>query len=167
LLDIPRISDPACNAQVILEWGLSYDDFYREAKELIEQHWEEVGSHKEILRLNPDHDRYKALELIGALHILTARIGGIIAGYFFVLITQHPRDKSKTLAADDIIYSAPQYRSMMLGPRLLREALRYISEKNVDIVFFREKTRRKNGGYLRRYGFEPHELVSAKVLRKG
>lgn len=148
-----------------LTWGTRYDDFIAEAWPLIRAHWNEVGSHRDVLRLDPDHERYRALEKVGALHILTARLDGKIIGYMFVLVTRHPRDRGAIAATDDVIYAAPQYRRHHVGAKMLREALRRVEELGVNIVFFREKAWRHGGGYLERYRFHKQEMVYAKVLK--
>lgn len=151
---------------ITLSWGLPYDDFLEEAWPLIRAHWSEVGSHRDVLRLNPDHNRYRALERAGALNILTACLDGKLVGYMFVIISAHPRDRDAKAATDDIIYAMPTHRRLLIGPKMIAEALRYIEEKGVHIVFFREKSWRHGGGYLERYGFKPQETVYAKILRE-
>ena len=149
---------------VELIWGTPYESFIAEAAPMTLEHWSEVGSHRSVLRFNPNHDVYRALDRAGRLHILVARVDGQLAGYLFVITAPHPRDQQATLAKDDIFYAAPRYRRLRLGPLMIASALEYLRGRAV-IVFFTEKLRRKNGGYLRRFGFEPQEQTWAKVLR--
>lgn len=152
--------------EISYQWGMRYDAFISEAWPLIEAHWNEVGSHRDILSLDPDHERYRKLEQIGALHILTARHGKRLVGYFFVLTVQHPRDRGALAGHDDVIYVTPEYRPRFVGARLIEHALERLDNLGCNIVFFREKAWRHGGGYLKRYGFSPHETVWAKVLRR-
>ena len=152
---------------IVLEWGMPYDDFIAEAWPLIRAHWHQVGSNRDILRLDPDHDVYRALESKKRLHILTARDGAAMAGYMFVLTIPHARDKSAMVGRNDIIYVDPKYRRHMVGPRMIEEALRHLESLGVDIVLYGEKVARHAGGaFLKRFGFEPFEIVHAKVIRK-
>lgn len=151
---------------VDLAWGTAYDRFIEEAWPLIRTHWEEVGSNRDILRLNPDHDRYRSLERAGVLHILLARTGGAIAGYMFLLVSRHPRDMAAMVATDDVIYVRPEYRRLGVGRLLIDEAIRFAGELRVHIVMFHAKARRRNSNYLARWGFRPHEIVYSKVIAK-
>jgi GNAT superfamily N-acetyltransferase len=151
-------------------WGTTYSAFLAEAWPKLRAHWAEVGTYRHVLRLDPDHDKYRAAERAGILHILTARVGGELAGYLFVLILPHPRDKGATLARDDIFYVDPKFRRFRLGPAMIEEALAYI-EPRADIVMLTEKVHRSlgrgrfGGSYLARYGFQPLEVTWGRVIR--
>lgn len=149
---------------IALKWDTTYDDFLAEARPLIENHWAEVGSHRDVLVLDPDHQLYRNLERAGRLHILTARVDGMLAGYLFVLIAPHPRDRSAVIGRDDIFYVVPEYRRLRLGPAMIEEALRYLDGR-AHIVMFTAKLRRHHTDYLARFGFHPQEQTWAKVLR--
>ena len=153
-----------------LTWDKTYDEFLNEALMLIVNHWHEVGSHRDVLRLNPDHNRYRQLELGGFLHILCATDRQKIVGYMFVMLLPHPRDKNAIIGRDDVFYVTPEYRRRGVGLLLLKEALRFLEEDTCDIVMFSEKVRRtaargaRGGTYLRRFGFAPQEVVWSKVM---
>lgn len=150
---------------ITLEWDNKYDRFLDEAADLIVAHWGEVGSFRPHLELRPHHEAYRKAEAGGNLHILTARYCGILVGYFFIVLSRHIRDSTKLMVTDDVIYVRPGYRRYGIGSMLIREGLRKAQELGATIVMFREKARRKGGGYLRRFGMEPHEIVYAKVLK--
>lgn len=158
-------------SEVTFEWNPRYPRFMVESAALVRDHWREVGSHRDVLKLNPSHDRYIAMQATGMLHILLARVDGKLAGYLFMLIAPHPRDQSARVAKDDLFYVAPQFRRLGLGPTMLEQAERYAAAAGVDILFLTEKLRRtlrrgKFGGqYLARRGFEPIETTWAKVLK--
>lgn len=148
-----------------LSWGMPYDDFLAAAWPLIRAHWDEVGTHRDVLKLRPDHKRYRAMERLGLLHILTATSDDKLAGYLFIIIAAHPRDQNAMAARDDIFYVRPEFRRERLGVKLLIEALSYL-EGRAHIVFFTEKARREGGGYLERFGFHPVETTYSKVLSR-
>ncbi len=150
---------------ITFHWGMPYAEFFAEAIKLIKPHWLEVGSHRHVLSLNPDHARYMALEKAGMLHILTVRDSGKLVGYFFLTVMRHPRDQTWTLGNDELVYISPEYRESGVGLDMYREALKRLDDLQTNMAFFREKARRKGGGFLRWFGFEPVETVSAKILR--
>src|ERR1700743_3823161 len=114
---------------ISFEGEKGYDKFFEEAEPLILSHWNEVGSHREILPFNPQHSVYRFLETAGRLFMLVARDEGRIIGYFFVIIAPHPRSITKTIANDDIVYASPEYRDQLLGYRLTKEALKFSRER--------------------------------------
>jgi GNAT superfamily N-acetyltransferase len=145
---------------ISFEWEKGYDRFYAEAEPLIRAHWNEVGTHRDILQLNPRHDAYRFLEKSGNLEMLVARCDGAIIGYFFLIFTQHPRDISKILAQDDIVYAKPEYRRQLLGFTLTKIALAR-AETRGFIVAFRAKDGRCS--FLKRLGFSPRDVIWTKV----
>jgi GNAT superfamily N-acetyltransferase len=150
---------------VDLTWGTHYDDFIAEAWPQIRAHWGEVGSNRDILKLDPDHERYRRLERAGMLHILLARTeDGKIAGYLFMLVTKHPRDQGAIAATDDLTYVRPEFRRLGLGWKMIIEAERFAGECGVHVLMFRAKARRRNHAYLERRGFKPLEIVYSKVI---
>lgn len=150
-----------------LAWEPGYDRFYNEAKTMARKHWDEVGSHKEILDFNPDHNRYRALERADVLKILCARVDGKLIGYLLVLTMMHPRDIEASTASDDSIYVDPAYRKLMVGPKMIRMALKLFEDMGINLVFLRLRVwREQSDADMRRLGFEPHEVVYAKVLNR-
>lgn len=147
-----------------LSWGTRYDDFIEAAWPLIRAHWAEVGSNRDILRLDPDHEKYRNLERAGMLHILCARTERGIVAYMFLIISKHPRDKGAVAATDDIIYVRPEYRRLGTGRLMIAEAERFAVECGVHLLALHSKARRRNSRYLERWGFKAHEIVYTKVL---
>ena len=151
-------------------WGMTYSAFLGEAWPMARRHWNEVGTFRNVLQLNPDHDRYRALERDGRLHILAARSDQFLVGYLFMLVVPHPRDKVARVARDDLFYVDPNYRRFHLGPAMIESALTH-AEGRADIIMLSTKARRTmargphGGTYLQRHGFEPLETVWGKVLR--
>jgi GNAT superfamily N-acetyltransferase len=137
-------------------WETGYDEFYEEAKELILAHWNEVGTHREVLPFNPRHDVYRHLEKLRLLEMLVARDAEKIVGYFFIIYAQHPRSITKIIANDDVVYADPKYRGEMLGYRLTKLALER-AKRNAHIVAFRAKNGRT--AFLRRLGFIPRDTI--------
>jgi hypothetical protein len=149
---------------IIISEETDYMKFYIEAQELILTHWEEVGTHRNVLSLNPNHEIYEHLERAGKLVILVARDSRLaLIGYFTMIINTHPRDKTKIIAQDDAIYASKPYRKEFLGYKLTKAALE-IAEARADIIAFRAKNGRNP--FLLRLGFLPRDTIWTKVAEK-
>ena len=81
---------------VELIWGTPYDTFIAEAAPMTLKHWSEVGSHRSILRFDPNHEVYRALDRAGRLHILVVRVDGQLAGYLFVINNKNAASSHRT-----------------------------------------------------------------------
>lgn len=142
-----------------------YDKFYAEAEPLILEHWAEVGRHNDVLTLNIQHGVYQYLDANDMMDIIVARDEqGVMVGYFFLLLTKHPRDITKLLARDDITYVKPSHRRDWAGYKMLKFALNRAIERGAFVVSFGEKAHRN--GYLRRLGFTPAETIYTMVVGK-
>jgi GNAT superfamily N-acetyltransferase len=148
-----------------LQWGLGYDAFLNEGAELICAQWDEVKLFPGVLSLHPWSGMYRRAEMGRCLHILTARDAGKLVGYLGIIISRHPMDETATCVWDAFIYASPAYRQHWLGIRLLKEGIVCARQLGASIVFFHERARHRGGGYLRRLGFEPHEITYSMVLK--
>ena len=148
------------------EWGIPYAEGWGLVKDkMIQDHWAEVGSFQGLIPFEPDHAQYFRMEKAKALHILAVWKGERLVGYFILLIVPYPRSKNVLVAKDDVLYVAPDCRGDGLGVRIFAEAERYAQSKGVKIIMFRHKAWRTNPAYMKRLGFEPMEVVYAKVLK--
>lgn len=161
--------------QFTFEFAPSYDAFYCEAASMIAAHWDEVGSNREILKLNPDHHLYRNLEKVGALRILVARCDKEMAGYFTMMKMRHPRDVTVLIGKDDAIYAKPEYRRALLGKKLVEAGIEDLKRLGCQLIFFGEKVRRyldddaevlHHKSYLSRWGFKPQEVIHCLQVRE-
>jgi len=147
------------------EWGMDYDQFFAEAEDLILQHWAEVGSNRDVLRFNPDHDLYRRAQFLGKLHIQTARRAGRLVGYMLIFLLQHPRDVGAKIVRDDAIYVIPCERKHAVGYKMIKNAIGYAIDQGAVLAMFTKKAYREDSRYLERLGFVPKEIIYSKVLK--
>lgn len=152
--------------QIIVDYrvGMKYADFVKAAERLIVSHWNEVGSFRNKLQLNPDHARYLGLEKNGNLHIITAWANDVLIAYLFLLIGKHPRDQSKLASAEDIIYVSPPFRRYRVGVKLRKYAEDLSRQFGCVLAMRLEKARRRNHRSPEREGYKLYELVYVKEL---
>ena len=90
-------------------------------KALIEDHWNEVALHKDVVKLEPNWGQYAALEAQNRLVIITAREGELLVGYSVFFLHHHAHYKSCLVASNDVIYLVPGKRGVV-GTRLIRNS---------------------------------------------
>jgi len=100
---------------------------------LFYNHWKEVANNQDTVPLDPDFDRYKALEDQGMMRIFTVRDDGELIGYFISFISPHMHYKTTVYAINDILYMDPRYRGGTQAYRMMRGAIEDLRDNcNVD-----------------------------------
>lgn len=76
------------------------------------EHWKEIAGYRDKIALNPDWDKYREMDSIGIVLLMTARDNGAMVGYsiFMIFPLLHYRDH--VAASNDVIYLRPQYRGI-------------------------------------------------------
>ena len=77
---------------------------------LIELHWDEIALNKDVIKLNPDWERYEFLQEHGGVQCFTARDSGKLVGYFAVVTQANLHYKDHIFATNDVLYLHPDYR---------------------------------------------------------
>lgn len=136
-----------------------------DAKNLLEQHWEEIALNKEYIKLNPDWEAYYELEDAGALKIFTARDGDTLIGYFVVLCRKHLHYVDHVFAFNDILYIRPDYRKGFTGIRLMKFAERCLKEDGISVMVVNTKRHKPFDILLEWLGYKHAENTYTKLLR--
>jgi len=112
-----------------------------------------------------DEDKYAALDEHGMLHLVTARDGDILAGYFLVFLTPngHYRDAG-LMAFTDMYYLLPRFRRGNLGFRLFAFMEETLREKGVVKAYTSHKLHRDRSRMLKILGWTPTDLIYSKVF---
>lgn len=135
-----------------------------EAQSLIEMHWEDIALNKDRIKLNPDWERYHALEEAGAFKIFTARSDDKLVGYFAVLVDYNPHYKDHLFAVNDVIYLHPDYRKGLVGLKLIKFAEECLKEDGVSVLTINTKVHKPFDKLLSRLGFGLAERVYSKFI---
>lgn len=137
----------------------------REARPLLEKHWEEIAINKDHIKLNPDWEAYADLEASGNLKIFTARDAGALIGYFVVFVRKHIHYKDHFFAHNDILFLSEPYRKGYTGIKLIKFAEECLKADGVSVLTINTKTHRPFDGVLQRLGFNHVENIYSKFLR--
>lgn len=143
----------------------SFDTFYKDARSLLERHYDEIAENKDVIGpVRVDVPTYLALEKLGKLRILTARNDGNLVGYFsfFVGRNLHYDIIGST---EDVYWVAPEYRGVpRLALRLFIEAEKIMRAESCVISTIKTKVANDHEGFFAKIGYRPFERVYCKTL---
>jgi hypothetical protein len=137
-------------------------DTLDEAKPLLQEHWQEVSTFKDIA-LNPDYERYLILEKAGNLRAYAAREDdGRLFGYAVFFIFNHIHYKQAVFAQQDIIFISKEHRIM--GAFFIKFCDEQLRKENITCVTHHVKADFNFGKVLERIGYQLQDLVYIRRL---
>jgi hypothetical protein len=142
------------------------DKLIGEVQPLIELHYEELTLHKQVVKLDPDWDRYKSLADQKMITIITARDKGILIGYSLFFVNSHIHYKNNVMANNDVLYLHPDYRQGRTGLKLIRKCEQVLQEQQVDKIIWHVKYAKDFRQILYRLGYEDEDALVGKIIRK-
>ena len=129
-----------------------------ELKDMLDLHLKELPDFS--FPPKPDWKIYQQLEDMNALHIVTVRDYEKLVGYHVSIIVNHHRYKNTVVAENDIHYLLPDYRKAWLGYKFLKEVIRLLKKRNVDVILHNMKVSHSYLHLTERLGFK---LIEYKV----
>lgn len=133
-------------------------------KPMLEKHWEEIALYQDSIKLNPDYDKYYALEELSILKTFTARDDGKPVGYIVFIVDANLHYQDTVWAKMDILYIAPEYRNARVGMRLIQFAEDYLKDDGVDVVMLGTKSHKSFGRLLQFMGYSEVETYYGKRI---
>lgn len=127
-------------------------------------HWEEIAINRDTIKLAPDYQSYEAFDDSGALHIVTAREGGKIAGYHISIVKTHLHYKNDLHGFTDVYYISPEYRQGWVGIKLFKYVEKTLKARGVKKLFTGTKLHLDMGPLFERMGWHETERLYTKVL---
>ncbi len=126
--------------------------------------WAETGADNDKLELDPDLDRYAAMEHSGQLHVVTARKLGELVGYFVWIIGTLLHHRTIKSACSDMYWLRPDCRKGMQGVRFIKEAERSVRTLGAQKLFTSYQPCLNLDPIYRRLGWQGGERVQCKYL---
>ena len=152
----------------------SFAAIARDLPPLFERHWQELGTRKDEIPLDPDWDRYFALAQVGTLRVRTARVEGVLAGYIFNMVGPHLHYRSTLHAEIEMFWLDTAYRGMgVVGMnhwfvmdffRDNDEDLRTLGVKRISVAVKNGYRDGRVAVVFKRLGYTPIETVLSKVM---
>lgn len=139
-------------------------DLWPEITPLIAQHYEEIAHHKDI-PLDPDVERYNAMDDAGLLRCFTARDCGRLIGYAIFICGPNLHYKSTKIANQDVLFLAPEARNGTTAMRFFDFFEKRLAGEGWQLTMQHEKIAHPALGRLaERRGYEPMDRIWVKRL---
>ncbi len=147
---------------ITIEWG-RIAEIREEGGALLRAHYEELTLHKEVVRLDPDWERYLELEGEGKLAILVMRKEGEMVGYSVFFLTRHLHYRGLFFAMNDVLFLREDLRGGM-GLRLIRESEKRLGELGVKKIVWHAKSGTVLASLLPRLGYQVEDIALGKIV---
>lgn len=141
-----------------------FKDCIKDLQPLLQDHYEEIALLKDKIKLNPDFDRYVALEEAGALSMVIARIEGEVVGYQISFIYPHIHYQDHLIGVNDIFYVTPEFRKTGLAEELLSRTENILKDKGVSVTVLNMKANHAFEKLCVGQGMFKTELVYSKYI---
>jgi len=143
-----------------------FSDMGEEMKPLFENHWEEVALYTDVIDLCPDYDKYKQLEEMGMVKIVTARKEEELVGYVVLFVQPHLHYLQDIWCSMDIIYLAPYLRKTGIGAELVKASEEVAKGCGASVLQFSTKVKQPFDTLMKWTGFDLVERVYSKCLKE-
>jgi GNAT superfamily N-acetyltransferase len=118
-----------------------FRDCIEEIKPLLDLHYDEVAMYQAKIELNPDYDRYLALDDAEMIHVVTAREGELLIGYFITFLVPHMHYQDHIYAVNDVVFIEERYRNAKVGMELFTFAEKELKGMGVSVLVIHMKTK--------------------------
>lgn len=136
-----------------------------ELRPLFARLWDDVAVDKDRFVAECDEEKYAALEAQGILHLVTARSGAKLAGFFLCFVWPNAHyHGAGDMAFTDMYYILPQHRRGNVGMRLFAYMEETLKERGVVKFYTSHKLHRDRSAMLWLLGFKATDVVYSKVI---
>jgi len=139
-------------------------DILDELKPLFCEHYLEIARHQEIIKLNPDYNKYFEMERNGSLLLTVARADGKVIGYCFTFISPHLHYQDCLMALNDIILIKKEFRKGFTAMKLIKFTEKCLEKRGVLKSHITLKIAHDFGKLLERMGYVAIERVYEKMF---
>lgn len=132
----------------------SWDDFWPEVDALWREHWHEVDEGVESRRrYAPDIARMRAMQVLGIMHIITARRAGRLVAYATWTISPDVESMGLIIAHQGAWYAAPGVPTA--GYRVFEFSIAWLRSLGVHMIYPHHRTQGRGsqlGAFFKRWG---------------
>lgn len=142
----------------------SVSDKWQQVQILLREHVDELATHKHLMVLNPDVDRYEAMEEAGVLFALFAYDGDDIVGYSVNFVARNLHYSDLVYAQNDVLFVRQTHRNGRLGLQLIHETERVAKRHGARFIVWHAKPNTALNDLLPRLGYGVQDIMHSKEL---
>lgn len=138
-----------------------------EVQDLLRAHYLELAKNQDKVHLDPDWDRYIAMERADALLLYTAREDGELIGYSCFFSSPHPHYKALRLVNNDVLFLRADKRVGRTGMRFIdfcEQAVRAEYPHEQFALTWHAKEGTDLGAILPRKGYGVQDVILSKLF---
>lgn len=133
-----------------------------EMERLLPGHYAEIAT--DPIPLEIDFDKYLQLEQLGMLLTITARVEGLLVGYYLSIVVPHINHKSSLTGHPAMLYLMKPYRNGFALMRMVKAVEDALTARGAQRMFSGVVLTHDFGPLLERMGFLPVERMYSKML---
>lgn len=143
---------------------VTLDEILPQVFQLLIEHREESTTHKHLMILNPNWEKYQQMERSGLLLILAAFDGDKAVGYSLNIVTKHLHYKDLVYSNNDVLFVSKDYRGTKAGIKLILEAEKACKAKGSKFHILHAKQDTALDKLLPRVGYTVQDIIYSKEL---
>lgn len=128
------------------------------------KHYDEIALDKNKMELDPAWIQYVNLESAGVLHVLTMRVDGVLAGYYFNLVYPHLHYSKILCSFGDMFFIDKKYRTPWRYVKLFVENEKFLRSIGTKKVFVMTKVHRDFRPVMKRLKYRFIERIFSKWI---
>jgi GNAT superfamily N-acetyltransferase len=132
--------------------------------ELFTPHYNEVAKNKEVMVLNPDYEKYYALEKLGALLVIGVDYGEELVGYSLNFIHYNLHYSDLKVCQNDLLFLLPAHRESTAGLRLIKETEKRAVLHGCKLMLWHAKEGSPLDNILHRRKYPVQDIIYSKQL---
>lgn len=132
--------------------------------DLLSEHREELTTHKHIMELKPDLERYAALEQAGNLVSLALYDKDRIVGYSVSVVVKNIHYADLVYALNDVLFVGALYRGSSWGVKLIHETEKLCKLHGAKLMMWHGKPATAFSDMMPRLGYRVQDIMFSKEL---
>lgn len=141
------------------------DKLMAEVMPYLEAHYREIAWRQDVIPLDVDVERYRAMWEAGKVVIFVARKEDLtLVGYNVYFVIQHLHYKSTLYAMNDVLYVEPSARGAAIAAKMLRAAEDSLRQRGVKVMGLHIKDVQDWGKLAHHLGYERVESTWSKWI---
>lgn len=135
-----------------------------ERMDLLEAHYEELATDKELMALDPDLAKYATIEANGMGLGIGLYDHGELVGYSYGCVTQSMHYKALTIYQNDVVFLAKAYRDLGNGTRLINNTVEHAQLRGARLILWHAKPDTPLEALLALMGYDVQDVIYSKGL---